>query len=219
MKGWEHRFTPSRPEFAQRFLSGRQNIILHFRTREDSAELWAAVFQQVFNRNTIPGVPICGANNISLHREQQAVLTEVIQLMQPKKRFVSALVRLERIKEFYRLRPEELFVTLEGFFVTGFALANWEVDPPKLPFCGLRTMRFRHLIGQMVQGSAQVMNDISSSGERVERDEVGEERPWRLLSGLHLHLHARKIVAASDKNRLHLEEILFGPLNLCTDQN
>ena len=217
MKAWQQRFTPSRPQFAKRFLSAGQNIIVHFRTSEDSPEMWAAEFIQKGNANPIPNKPLSVKTSESCHGEKQAMFADIVETMKPPKRFVPTLVRLERVEDFYCFRAEELFITLAGLFVSGFILANRKVDLSELLVGSSGAVCYRQLISEMIERTGKIVNHISSGGQRIERDVIKSVRPWRSLKGLHIHVDARDITVSTENNEFHLAEILFGPLNLRTN--
>ena len=111
MQGWEQRFSASRPQFGDRFLAATQNIILHFRTREDSAEMWAAEFIH----KALPVEPLIMAEHDALDRRQQFMFVDVVKLIQPKKGFVPTLVRFERVDQFYRIRATSFTTVFRAF--------------------------------------------------------------------------------------------------------
>jgi hypothetical protein len=70
----------------------------------------------------------------------------------------------------------------------------------------------------MVQRPSKIMNNISSSRKGIKGDFIARELPWKSLSGLHIHIHARNVTVSTKNDEFHLSEILFGPLNLRPNQ-
>jgi hypothetical protein len=99
MQGWKQRFSPTHPQFGDRFSSAQQNIVIHSRTGKNSTELWAAEFIQ----KGFPD-PFIMAKHLSFDGGEQFVFVDVVKLIQPKKGFVPVLVRLQRVDQFYSLR-------------------------------------------------------------------------------------------------------------------
>lgn len=213
MQAWKKRFTPAAPHFDKRFLSGEQNIILHFRTRIDSPELWVAEFVQKRDGLSITEKPLSMKPSKPRHSDNEAVFTEIVEVMKPPKRLVPSLVRLDLVKDFYRFRSEQLFVSPSGIYVSGFILAYREVNALELPVSGSRPMCFRQLVSEMIQSPREVVKHVSSGSKGVERNVI-KRLPWRSLYGVHIHIHARDIAVSSENEEFHLCEILFGPLNL-----
>ena len=208
MQGWKHRFSPPRPQFGDRFSSAYQNIIIHFRTSKDSAELWAAEFI----KKALP-YPSIMAEHESLDGGEQLMFIDVVKLIQPKKGFVPTFVRLQRIDQFYSVRADELYYSLPGLFVTGRIIANREKDFPLFFDRDTGTMGFRKLIGKMVQCPPQVNHNVTSRSESKEAEVEHMDLPWWAISRMNVNVDARNITV-SLKNPLHITEILFGPLNL-----
>jgi hypothetical protein len=60
----------------------------------------------------------------------------------------------------------------------------------------------------------KIVDNIASRSKRIKGNFVARELPRKSLSGLHTHIHARNMTVSSENDEFHLDEVLFGPLNL-----
>jgi len=105
--------------------------------------------------------------------EQQAVLVDVVQLVEhPEWVAVPSLVRLNRLDRFYDVWPRALYLSSQIGTVFRGVLRDRKVNIFSLPIAARSNPQ---LHGDVVQGAAQIEQDISSDGPNLCRD--FSERP------------------------------------------
>jgi hypothetical protein len=211
---WEQRFTPANPNFAQRFLSGEQAVILHFRPRVDSTELWVAQFVHEHRETAHCSDPIGMAHDNFPYGKKKAVFARIVKLTEQPKRVVPVSVRLQGIDEFYRPRLDELYVSSLGVFVLGKTLTNRKLASAQLLLRQSRKAGKRQLRYEMVKCAPEIVDNISRRRESVERHMVDKDLTRPYLFGLNLNLSTWAMSVKCRKARFHITEVLFGPLNL-----
>jgi hypothetical protein len=151
--------------------------------------------------------------------ENQPMLTKVVELVQKSKSFVSARVRLYGLDEFYGVRMNQFFYSLQTGFVTGLIVREREINVSKFIFGGVGSVSPNKLESKMVEGPDQIADDIPSSTQRIKGNLIGMDSPLRALERLNLSLGAMGISAELVEGGFHIDQILFGPVNLCSDQS
>lgn len=216
MKRWEQRFRLSCPDFANRFQSGLQNVIVHLRSSPDPKEIHVVEYIKEASPGSLLARPV--AHHMSSNIQNQPVLTNVVELVQETKSFVTASVRLYAFDEFYSIRMNQMFYSLQSGFGTGSAIREREVDSSEDTLRRTRSVCHDKLISEVVKGSDQVTDDVSSRAQCIEGDMKYMDKARLMLEGLDLTLSARSITVKLIERRFHVSQILFGPLDLGVDQ-
>lgn len=212
---WSESLTLANRRFGERFLASELHILIRF-TLEDSPEEWVACFE----KETAPHVfadkkVICG------NGEEQAVLIDVIQLVQFPERRISAFVRLMPVDLFYRIWPEPtLYLSISEAGVIYFTVANRKrkffagqnvgaIDGSKMP-------------NEMVKRRPQVVDAVSGNGEQVGIRHRHRTDKWKALSSLRVVINADHMEIGAlkgDSRILKVKEVFFGPFNFYADQS
>lgn len=215
MQGWEQRFRLSSPNFAERFDSGRQDVIIHLRSSPNPEEIYVARFVKeavlLSTRSPIAYDDLCDI-------QDQPVLTKIVELVKQTKSLVTARVRLYALDEFYGVRMNQLFYSLQTGFVTGLIVREREINVPKVVFGGVGSVIPNKLESKMVKSPYQVADAISSSTQRIKGNLIGVDSPVRALERLNLSLGAMGISAELVEGGFHIDQVLFGPLDLGANQ-
>lgn len=214
MQGWQKRFRLFRPDFADRFKSGFQNVIIHLRSTPNPQEIYVVEYVNEGCRLTASGAI---ADDVLRDIQNQPMLTNVVEFVQQTKSFVSARIRLYSFDEFYRARMNQLFYSFHAGFIIGAIMREREIHRSK-DFLGcIGSERHNELVGEMVESSNQVADHVSSSTQSIEGDIVGRDKARRALERAYLSLSPRDISVELIEGDLHVDQILFGPLDLGAD--
>jgi len=212
MERWKKRFRLSCPDFANRFQTGLQNVIIHLRPAPNPEEIYLVEYV----KETSPSSPLARpvAHDVRCNIQYQPVLTKIIELAQETKSFVAATVRLYALDEFYRVRMDQLFYSPQSGFGTGFAFREREINRSEDILGHTGSMCHDELVGEVVKRPNQVADDIACGAQGVEGDVESVDKARRVLQGLDLSLSPRHISVELIKRDFHISQILFGPLDL-----
>ena len=212
MKRWEQRFRLSCPDFANRFQSGLQNVIVHLRPTPNPKEIY--LVEYVKETSSLPVLSGTITHNMAGDIQKQPVLIKVVELMQETKSFITAAVGLYTLDEFYGVRMDQMFYSLQSGFGTGSALREREVNRSEDILRCIRRVGHDELIGEVVEGSNEIADNISSGTQGIEGDMKGMDKARRVIAGLDLTLSATDITVKPVQGYFHVSQVLFGPLDL-----
>lgn len=211
MQGWEQRFRLSSPNFADRFDSGRQSVIIHLRSTPRPEEIHVARFVKEFL--VLPARSRMTNDDFG-DIQNQPVLTKVVELVQECKRFVAARVGLYSLDKFYCVRMNQLFYSFDTGFATGLVIRQREIDISQNVISSVRSVSHDKLKREMVEGSDQVSDNVPSGAEDIEGNIVGVDAALLALKRLDLSIGSMGISQKLIKGDFHVDQVLFGPIDL-----
>lgn len=218
LESWEQRITAQNLRIAERFLSGTLHITILCRKAIYSPKLWVLDFVLEDIRKTEFRQPIGLSIDSLSDTQQHTVLTDVINLVEQRER-ASAFVRLQPVDLFYGLRMNQIFYSLSQGFVSGFILANRKTSSLQQFVGAVGGMGIGKMESQVIEGPSEIIDYIPSGSQGIERylelDLLASVRE----SGLDISLSSRHLAVKLMKPSFHLDEILFGPFNLCADES
>src|SRR5229473_2739078 len=223
MKRWEKRLTLDNVQFSRRFLASEIQILVHFRVSDhldDSVKEWIACFEPITAIETGSG-----KQAIVPDGDEGLVFVDVVKLMESPERVIPTLVRLERINGPHCFRKHSLyFSSLHGFvYLEGLCdlerniHVRFSIDTPVSGKPNLSEVQC-----QMVQGTSEILNDVSCDRNDVEWEDRERREAQAALSSI------RIIMGADDMHiltpnvstfGLKLRQVLFGPFNLYPDEH
>ena len=126
------------------------------------------------------------------------------------------MVRLERINGFYGRRPHSLYLSGLVAYVSSLILRNRELDSAR--WLGIRSSDQNKLVGEMVEGTPEIMDRVPDGGKGVEGDERNLlEHIWRAyLPSLSITLtdsNVTVLVPKEIKFGYEITEVLLGPID------
>lgn len=147
---------------------------------------------------------------------QEAVLVEVVKLVEFPEAIVPALVRLGRVDETYRGRAHSLYLSRRAGFVFGETLANGEVSPVAtgLPVC------LNQLPRQVVEAASQLVSGFADDQGDVLGQRVSDLDAKDALSGLRVLLTQKSVwvgFAEGQNPGFEITDVVFGPFDFCPD--
>src|SRR6202171_569827 len=222
MKRWEKRLTFDNIQFSRRFLASEIQILVHFGVcdpLDNSVKEWIACFEP------ITAIETCsGKQAIVPDGDEGSVFVDVVKLIQSPERVIPTLVRLERINGFHCFRKHSLYFSSLHGFVYLESLCDRERNIPVGFYVGgpvLSKPNLSEVPSQMVQGTSEILNDVSGRRDDVERQNRERREAQAALAGIRIimgandmHILAPNISALG----LKLRQVLFGPFNFYPDE-
>ena len=192
------------------------HILLRF-TLEDSVEEWIACFEKETASHVLADKKVICGNG-----EEQAVLIDVIQLVQFPERQVPAFVRLMPVDLFYRIWPEPtLYLSISEAEVMYFTIANRK----RKFFAGqnVGTIDGSKMPNEMVERRSQIVDAVSGNDEKIRVGDYSQRTDkWKALSSLRIVINADNMEMGTLKGTggiLKVREVFFGPFNFYADQS
>jgi len=199
----KERLTLQNLRLSDRFLNNSLRILIHVRAKDSSKE-WACCL--------LPEMaiePLALKKIIAANADQMAVLVNNVRIVKIPKRTISTLVWFERVNSFYRRFPRSLYFSdLKGLIVLG-RVENRECYslPSALAYTPALSS-LNKLEGEMIQGTTQVVQNVSSNGKNVK---FGDWEFGKILEGL-----ARlRVSLASDHVQVSIAKGIGLPLEIC----
>jgi hypothetical protein len=219
MERWEKRITFRNLRLFERFTNFELNLILHFSV-EDSAEMRLACFhpkgvELAAQRMVNPGRL---ENCVAVDGEQEPVFVDVVKFVESPEKLITSAVRFESIDRFYSLRPHTLYFSSLLPFVSSDILRNRKTTSPR----GLITGDQNELVCKVVEGTSEVLDNISSSCDRIEwNGPKPAEFTLFMESGLSVLFSQDDVCVCTVRREFPLKshEVLLGPLNFYADQD
>ena len=232
MQRFNQRLTLANPRFVERYLSGELHLLVYLVGRRD--EEYIAHFERLpdarlpmeasgerndFRWKDAHSVEV--RKGIDSHKrhadsDQQTVLVDCVKLIEAPEKVVASLVRIGQPDSVLRGLTHQLYFSMRAGFVCLDSLEN-----------GKRSMSIRpvarndhKLIGKMVEGRAQVEQDVARNQRERGRNLPGFRDHVLDCSALRIVLGVEEIWAGFDEGYhggLQIADMLIGPFNLQPD--
>jgi len=246
MDRFEKRLTLNNPRLVEHYLEVRLNLLIRFRIDlidVDYLALFCRADQMAGIENearvddvALPGVledaPVVDTVRSGCGCYHEAVLVDVVQLVEPPERFIPSLVRLGTVDSISRHVRHALYFSLTrvgGFvFFGGFDIKDRKVDVPLVAFGERSTLIVNEaansdkLIGEMIESGPHVEKNIAGDssdgvGDRLEFGKIINA----MRAGLRLYLAADYIGGGRKIGLdcgIEILDVLFGPFDLHSDK-
>jgi len=209
---WNQRFTIDNMRLNERFDRGELRLLLPFRSKH-SGKRWLLSLEPVVAREAF-----AVTQDINADAQEFTMLVDIVRFMKSPKHIIPALVRLEAVDELDSawFNDSLYFSALQGFvFLKTFA--NRELDFSKNILTGIKIENQYEMVSQMVEGTSQIVKDVTSNRQHVEMDD------WEFSQLRRAYREARVLIGASHMSVgfpvslgsiFEFGEVLFGPLDL-----
>lgn len=147
------------------------------------------------------------------------MFTKVVKLVEEPESFVTASVRLYSLDEFYGVRMNQMFYSVQSGFGTGFIFCEGEVNRSEGILGRTGVVCNYELISEVIKSANEVPDDISSGTQCIEGNMINVVGTRRMFEGLDLAFSARGIAVKHIERDFHISQVLFGPLDLGIDQS
>jgi hypothetical protein len=216
MQRWKHRITPTRIELGKWFMMGQIYALVHVRGIVEPNEMWVATYQKKFSSKAEFPNPLSGSKDTLANGDEHSMFTEVVKAMEETDSIVPAIVRLDRVDDFYCSRVHKLYFSASlGLFVSGGVLCERKPALLQNHERGIRRIGVDQLVTEVVECSPQIPDHIAGCSKSVHRD--SERVAHAPQGGLSVLINPNTVTVEPVKPDLHIEEILFGPFNFSLD--
>lgn len=232
---WEDRPTFENARFAERYLNSEFHILVRFRVRAIDKEVIACLQREEFVGGSNPKVNSrdfiarpqflerfghsFGNRRADVHAleltassNQEAVFVDIVKSVNDPERVIPTLVRLDFVDGIYgRLRHSVYLSHLAGFVFFG-SIKDWEVNmperiAPRRGDSGTARADEDKLVGQMVQSTSKIVDNVSEA----KRDVVGDRC---VLGDIIMQTTGFRIALGRDFVRVGLDESIASGLQL-----
>lgn len=212
MERWEQGISPTNRRFSDRFITGEIHILIIFRVVE-TGEVWFVCLE----RNTTQDKVFSDGQDVT-------VLIGVVESAEKPEGFVPALVWFERINGLYRFPPRTLYASSLSGFITlkGMRYRELNISPVFRGSFAECNPDLNQLESEVVQGTAQVVNHVTSDCRDFGRKDVQRAHIKEWLASLRLCIEANRLKGCFSKRqdgRFEIIEVLLGPFNFYANQS
>lgn len=241
-----NRFTFQNLRLAERYDKQGCHILVHFRMRRTSKE-YIALFHSMKaksdsegreaqigmscpltqNRDTSERVDAFIVENrskvdvrFSHWVNQEAVLINVVKLIDCPEKIIPSLVWVESVDSFFHRWRHAVYFAVSGLFIFVGTVVNRKIDVTEWPSFiswdsdSFSSDKYQH-VGQMVQGAPEVLNGVSGDGAHWGGNILAIDECIDWLTGLRIAL-GPDFIWCSAKKRPHddfeIVDVLLGPL-------
>jgi hypothetical protein len=234
----EQGFTLANPCFINRYVNEELYILVRFRIRQIDEDFIACFhcerspssFGPDILRRVSPGPSLhyvqgrVGSVNMlsdapvvdeCTDSEQKAVLVDVVKAMEPPERVIPSLVWFDRADNVYRVFPHSIYFSSEHFlFMWGGKrlVEDWESGL----ICDRAAIHGNETAGQIVKGTPQILENISSNQAQLDRDDQILSQAIDSLSRVRVSLYDEAVGARiyeAEQRDLEIMEVFVGPFD------
>lgn len=212
---WNERMTFKNFRVAECFAASEFRLFLVILIKE-TKEVRVACLEVVRSARN----PVIDKNQVFFVSEQDSMLVDNVEFVDFPEGYRSTVsVRLQTVDESFGLDPHSIYLSNLAGFVSRKILCDWERSVTG----GVVPVGKNQLVGQVVKGATQVMNDISSDAEEVEGRlaNITLDRIWAdYLSTIKVRLTQANVslrFTEPSSFRYEVIEMCLGPLKLGLD--
>lgn len=208
-------------KLSTRFAALETHIILHVRIK-GTCEMWAVCFERAWTdeKGHLLLVPGSDEQNVVINDETEAVLVDVVQLMDAPEDVVSALVWFQPIDLFYRLWPDALYLSSFFGMVSSFVTRDGKFYAPT--WRGATGPDYGEMICEVVESTSQVVDHIASDRHSIKGKHWNRSVVLSALSKIRIRLKYGDVLVTVPMGKefpIEITEVKFGPFNFYPDQN
>jgi hypothetical protein len=239
MERREHTFTFDNPRFAERYIEGELNLLIHFLIGQSDEEFvaWlqrehpiggrdlrkanerrALKFAEPLQKTSMAIAPEIHAVKSRTDRHDEPVFVDIVKLMEPPDGVVPTLIRFGSINHVYRILPHALYFSRRFASVSCGSVGDGKVHMP--PRSGISSSKIKS-VSQVVEGASKILEHVADDHAEYERRGIDALQVVDQLARLRIALESNNVWLGVQKGsdiRFQITDVLFGPIDFLSDR-